>query len=192
METLETQKSPERKEKPPFLYHGSPHKDIEAVEPRKEKHRDPEEGELVFATQDLAIATIFMTKDSRGSGAFGEVPYVYIIGPRERFIENDNGGHIYVLPSDTFACDPNNKGLGVYEWTSKEKVKPVRKIEYPSTLNAMLENGVQVYFIDEETRRKIEASKDHGLSIYRELESENQRRGINIRSFLEGDYNYTP
>ncbi|MBI4158266.1 MAG: hypothetical protein HY505_01420 [Candidatus Yanofskybacteria bacterium] len=191
METLEIQKSPERKEKPPFLYHGSPHKDIEAVEPRKEKYRDLEEGELVFATQDLAIATIFMTKASRGSGSFGDVPYVYIIEPREEFIKDDNGGHIYVLPSDTFACDPN-KGLGVYEWTSKEKVKPVRKIEYSSTLDAMLENGVQVYFMDEETHRKIEVSKDHGLSIYRELESENQRRGINIRSFLEGDYNYTP
>jgi len=182
MKSPETQKSPERKEKPPFLYHGSPHKDIEAIEPRKETHRDPEEGELVFATQDLAMATIFMTKACRGSGAFGEVLYAYIIESREEFIKNDNGGHIYVLPSDTFACDPN-KGLGVYEWTSKEKVKPVKKIEFPSTLDAMIENGVQVYFIDEETHKKIGESKDHGLSIYRELESENQKKGVNVREF---------
>ena len=42
MENLETQKSPERKEKPPFLYHGSPHKNIEAIESRRERNRDPE------------------------------------------------------------------------------------------------------------------------------------------------------
>ena len=94
METPETQKSFEKKEKPPFLYHGSAHKDIEVIEPKRNSYRDSEEGNLIFATQDLAMATIFMTKSSRGSGAFGEVPYVYIIEPRERFIEKDNGGHI--------------------------------------------------------------------------------------------------
>jgi len=47
----------------------------------------------------------------------------------------------------------------------------------------MIENGVQVYFVDGETHRKIRASKDHGLSIYRELESENQKRGVNIKEF---------
>src|SRR3989338_10485979 len=104
METTETQKSPERKEKPPFLYHGSPHKDIEAVEPRRERRRDSEEEGLVFATQDLAMATIFMTKTTRGIGVFGEVHYAYIVEPREEFIKNDNGGHIYILPSETFAC----------------------------------------------------------------------------------------
>ncbi|MDO8686790.1 MAG: hypothetical protein Q7K11_01095 [Candidatus Berkelbacteria bacterium] len=185
MENLENKKSPEKKERPPFLYHGSQHKGLEEVEPRKKTSRDPEEGELVFATQDLAIATIFMTKAHRSSGAFGDVTYVSIIEPREGFIKNDNGGHIYVLPSDTFICDPN-KGLGVYEWTSKEKVKPVRKIEYLSTLDAMIENGVQVYFIDEETFEKIKQSDDHGYSIFQSLQSENQRRGTNVREFKCG------
>lgn len=191
MENLERQKTPEQKEKPPFLYHGSAHGDIEELEPKAKTYRDLAEGDLIFATPDLAVATIFLTKARhQGSGLFGEIPYAYIIGSREEFIKNDNGGHIYVLPSETFVCDPK-KGLGVYEWASREKVKPVRKIEYPSALDAMLENGVQVYFVDGETYQKIKQSKDHGLSIFRELESENQKRGINVRQFAHGDYNYT-
>jgi hypothetical protein len=190
METLETQKSPERKEKPPFLYHGSRHRNIEILKPNKRSFRDPEEGELVFATQDIALASIFMG-DVRMNGKFDEIPYAVIIGSREEFIKNDKGGHIYVISSETFTSDPN-KGLGIYEWTSKEPVKPLKKIEYDSALDAMLENGVQVYFVDEDKYKKIKESKDHGLSIFRELESENQRRGINIRPFLEGNYNYTP
>lgn len=50
-----------------------------------------------------------------------------------------------------------------------------QKIEYPSVLDDVIDNGVQVYFVDEETYKKIEAAKDHGLSIFGELESENQR-----------------
>ncbi len=183
MENLENQKSPEKKEKPPFLYHGSPHRGLEEIEPRKTTVRDPEEGELVFATQDIGLASVFMANSRHyGCGRFNETKYCYIVEPGEEFIRRDKGGHIYVLPSDSFETDPN-KGLGVYEWTSKQKVKPIEKIEYTSALDAMLANGVQVYFIDEETHKKIEQSPDHGYSILQGLESENQRRGANVREF---------
>ena len=170
------------KEKPKFLYHGSRHRGLDELEPKAHRHRDPGEGERVFATQDLAMATIFMARTYKGCGIFGDVVYAYIIEPREEFIEDDKGGHVYVLPSDNFVSDPN-KGLGKYEWTSDVKVKPVDKIEFPSTLDAMIENGVQVYFIDQETHERIDKADDHGLSIFESLESENQRRGTNVRVF---------
>ncbi len=183
MENLENQNLPEKKEKPQFLYHGSPHRDLEVIEPRRKSHRDPEEGELVFATQDIGLASVFMANSRHyGCGRFNETKYCYIVEHREEFILRDKGGHIYVLSSDGFENDPN-KGLGEYEWTSKQKVKPKEKIEYPSSLDAMLENGVQVYFIDKETHKKIEQSNDHGYSILQDLQSENQRRGINIKEF---------
>ncbi len=183
MEKLENQKSLEKKERPPFFYHGSQHKGLEEIEPRKTTSRDPEEGELVFATPDKGLASIFMA-DSRhyGSGKFNDVTYCYIVEPRGEFIKRDKGGHIYVLPGEGFENDPS-KGLGEHEWTNKQKVKPVEKIEYPSSLDAMLENGVQVYFIDEETHKKIQQSDNHGYSIFQGLQSENQRRGINVKEF---------
>ena len=180
-----TENQPENNiEKPAILYHGSPHSDIEELEPRSKSHRDPKEGPLVFASPDLATASIFLLDGVSESGFFNNVPYAIIVGPREEFVKKDHGGHIYVLPGDTFINDPN-KGLGKYEWTSKEKVKPKEVIEYKSSLDATIENGIQVYFISETIYDDIQNSEDHGLKILSDLESENQRRGMNVKKIVE-------
>ena len=83
------------------------------------------------------------------------------------------GGHIYVLPSDKFISDPN-KGLGEYEWTSKESVSPIDKIEFPSTLDAMIKNGVQVYFVEPSEFNKIEP-ENKDAEVIKNFESENQK-----------------
>lgn len=171
----------QEKEKPPFLYHGSPHSEIEEFEPRISKGSGEKYGALVYATQDLATASIFMFSGrvkGWAGGRFNDVPCVLISMSRDEFIKNDKGGYIYILPSDTFSIE-SGRGLGEYEWASKERVKPIKKLEYPSALDAMLENGVQVYFVDKEKYRKIEESKDY--SILKRLESENKRRGINVK-----------
>lgn len=49
----------------------------------------------------------------------------------------------------------------------------------------MIENGVQVYFVDKPTFKKIQGAEDHGLSILKTLESENQRRGKNVVEFRD-------
>ncbi len=167
-------------EKPPLLYHGSPHKNIQELQPKRKTVRDPEEGEVLFATQDLAFATLFMIP-LRGltCGRFNKIPYVCIESSKEEFIRNDTGGHVYVVPSDSFSCD-SHKGLSKYEWTSKNPVKPVAKIEYPSTLDALIENGVQVYFVDTSTLQQIREAPDHGHSILKNTESENKFRNKNI------------
>lgn len=192
MENKEHREQMPSKEKPPFLYHGSPHKSIEEFEPRISKGTGEEFGAMVYATPDLTTASAFLAevKKEWTAGKFGNV-FVLIPLSREEFIKNDKGGHIYILPSNTFESDPK-RGLGEYEWASKTSVKPIKKIEYPSALDAMLENGVQVYFVDDNTYRQIKESEDHGFSILKNLKSENQRRGINIKLLEETENSAIP
>ncbi len=185
----EQPKSPEKEkkiEKPAFLYHASPNKDIKIFEPRAESVRDPKEGPVVFAAKDIGFAAGFLIKLAdrwTNIGKFGDVPYI-IIGDKEKFLETDKGGAIYVLPGNKFDTDPD-KGMGEEEWTSKRPVRPINRIEFTSALQAMLDNGVQVFFVTKEVFKKISHSKDHGADILKNIKSENQKRGMNYRPFEE-------
>lgn len=64
-------------------------------------------------------------------------------------------------------------------------VKTIGKKIFESGLQAQLDAGVQVYFVDEETYQAIEDSEDHGLAIIRSLESENKKRNINPKEVPE-------
>ena len=168
--------------KPKLLYHASQNRNLSILEPRADKVRDPEEGSVVFATPDKVMASVFIvpTDDSwTNSGLFGGVNY-FVCGDEEKFIKLDRGGAIYTLPSTTFINDPN-KGLGKREWTSKRPVKPINKEEFDLGLEAMIEMGVQVYFISKEKFQELKRSSDHGNKILRESVSENHKRNKNIR-----------
>lgn len=167
-------------EKPKFLYHASPRRDIQEFEPRAQSVRDPEEGPVVFATPSEAYASMFIVRtDDRWSekGRFNNVYYT-VVSDKQRFKEMDKGGSIYTLPSETFSSD-KTKNMGMTEWTSRKTVKSIRKTDYESGLEAMLEHGVQVYFVDPETWLRIKDSRDHGFSILLGQQSENQKKGIN-------------
>jgi hypothetical protein len=167
-------------EKPSVLYHGSSNKEITRFEPSSKKVRDPAEGPRIFATPDKRMASVFIVgvDDSWGnSGQHNGTPYM-VISDRERFETLDKGGAIYHLPNETFTTDPN-KGLGDLEWASSEPVEPTGKEDHESALEAMLNHGVQVYFVDRATYQAFETAPDHGLSILQTTESENQRRNIN-------------
>ena len=167
-------------EKPDKLYHASSNRSIEKFVPRSDKVRDKNEGPRVFATPDKRMASIFIVgiDDSwTHSGAMNDVPYI-VISDKDRFEKLDKGGAIYHLPSTTFESDPN-KGLRELEWTSSEPVIPEAKEEHESALEAMLNHGVQVYFVNTATFDSINSAPDYGRSILHSLESENQRRGIN-------------
>ncbi|PCI20144.1 hypothetical protein COB64_02435 [Candidatus Wolfebacteria bacterium] len=167
-------------EKPDILYHGSIMKDLKVIEPKDHNYRDPHEGALIFAAPDLALATIFITKRHH-SGYFNDVPFIVIDEHRESFIKKDKGGAVYVLSSENFKCD-SKKGMQHKEWTCDIKVKPKEKIDYPSTLDAMLENGVQVYFVDNKTYEQVKSSDDGGLAILKDLKSENEERQLNYKT----------
>ncbi len=169
-------------EKPAVLYHASSNKDITEFEPRAETVRDPNEGPVVFATPDKAGATRFLvpTNDSWTQISTYDGVRTIIISDRERFEAMDAGGAIYAIPSDTFHCDASKSAT---EWTSRVPVRPTGKTEYESAFKAMLDAGVQVYFVDGPTFDAIQNSDDHGYSILKGLQSENEQLGWNHIAF---------
>lgn len=178
------EKSPEEKENPPFLYHGSPH-EIEELEPRTKPHREKEDGRLIHASQDIAVASMFMAKDVVRTGVMSDgIPYAIIFADREEFIKNDKGGHIYKVRSNSF--EPYlGKGMKGYEWITKDTVEHTEALEYDSTLEAMLNYGVQVYFIDKEFYNAMKKHRGPAYDVIKKfgLKSENQKQGINVREF---------
>jgi hypothetical protein len=175
-------------EKPPVLYHASPEKGIEEFEPRKKHIRSKDEGPVVFGAKDLAFATMFIVREANDSwtlkGAHNGV-YYEVINDEERFRAADKGGLLYTLPNDSFECDIKI-GMGECEWCSKEPVKPLSEKFYPSGLEAMIENGVQVYFITKEVFEKYKAVRRDGdkqIEILNNLQSENQRLNKNVIKF---------
>lgn len=91
---------------------------------------------------------------------------------------------MYAFPSDTFEYDPH-KGMGDKEWTSRKSVKPLSEVRYASALDAMIENGVQVYFVDKKTFEDVGSSDNHGYTILTGLTSENERNNRNVRSLKD-------
>jgi hypothetical protein len=166
---------------PDVLYHASKEHGLVEIEPRRGNYRDPEEGPVIFAAADKAGAAkhLVRTDDSWvSSGYFNDVPFM-AISDEKRFRAVDTGGTIYHLPGETFSTRPD-LGMGVKEWTSKLPVKPITSERYDSGLELMLQEGVQVFFIDPETLQKMRESEDHGFSELLQVESENQRRGLNV------------
>ena len=184
-----------KKESPPkILYHGSSNPNLEEIKPNPST-RDPKEGKVVFGAKDLAFATMFLVPNDDTWTAKGRFldKYFIIISDEKRFRELDKGGAIYAIPGDKFQCDLE-KGLGRYEWTTKEPVKPIKDktIIYKSALDAMIENGVEVYFVNKKTFEDIKNIKKeaneledpdfsifhhfHILKILCSLKSENQKR----------------
>ncbi len=186
MENFEKHFSPEKKEKPPFLYHASSNRNIEKFEPRAKSIRDSEEGPVVFATPDLALATTFLVSETSDSwtqiGKSDGVPYM-VIRDKKHFMRRDKGGSIYKFSSDNFTCH-QDKGMGEDEWVSKDSVTPLEKTDVESALEAMIENGVQVFFVDKKTFNRISHDDDF-IDIIKGLESENKRRKKNVIEFTD-------
>lgn len=167
--------------KPKVFYHASPNRNIEVLEPRADSVRDENEGPVVFASPDKANVTKFIVPSDDSwtrKMCFGDV-HVHVISDRERYEQADKGGTIYHLSPETFEHD-ENRGGGSSEWTSRVAVKPTEKEEYESGLQVQLENGVQVFFVDNETFKKIDQSEDHGNALIKGLVSENKVKNIKI------------
>lgn len=157
-------------EEPKILYHASSNSGIEKFEPRSEKTRDEAEGPRVFATPNKALASVFLVETDDSwvqSGMIDNTPYI-IISDKERFESLDNGGTIYSLPSDSFETDIE-KGLRDMEYTSGQEVAPIEAETVDSALETMIQLGVKVFFVDDETFKQIQKSEDEGESILKNL-----------------------
>jgi hypothetical protein len=181
MESSEFKSLPE---KPEFLYHGSPKGDIKVFTPRVSLGTGEKYGAQVYASPDKAVASIFLADigKSWSAGERNGVLYALIPLSREEFLERDKGGYLYKLPSETFSAD-QERGLGEKEWASSEPVEPAEKIKIDSALDEMINNGVQVYFVTDEQYEQIQSSNEPNLDLLKTVESENQRRGVNVREF---------
>src|SRR3989344_8337198 len=158
---------------PPFLYHGSPTGGLAALNPERRSGRRADEGPVVFATADLPFATMFMSPrrhdDWTRKGAHNGV-WFEVVSDRARFLTEDTGGVVYKLSGSGF-YQPEGYGMRT-EWVSKEPAPVLEELHFPSSLRAMVEHGVQVYFVDAETFARIDASDDHGYAIMQMLEPE--------------------
>ncbi|XLQ19753.1 MAG: hypothetical protein ACKUBY_04130 [Candidatus Moraniibacteriota bacterium] len=178
-------------EKPQKLYRGMSKKNIQEFDPSlNKKYRDGNEGSVIFATPDKAFASMFLVPEMNdgwtNKGKFGDVYYI-VIGSEEHFRKFDNGGSIYEIDNfDDFYCD-EKKGMGDCEWVSRDSVKPSSEELVESALDTMIENGVQVYFVDKEVFIKIHDSSDHGLTVLQNMQSENQKQGKNIKKLTDND-----
>jgi len=174
----------EKKEKPEVLYISAQTRGIKELVPMSGRNRGGDEGAVIFSTPDKALASVFLIEGHNDNwmqiGYFSNIPYVTICMDREDFIKRDKGGVTYTVPSDTFDYNPN-LGMGDKEWTSREPVKPLAEVFYPSALDTMIENGVNVYFVDKKAFDDMNEADDYGLSILLSLTSENQRRGKVIK-----------
>jgi len=158
--------------KPPVLYHSSANPDIDVFEPRNDTPRHPTEGPLVFATPHKAVAAMFLAPKDGGSveiGVYGDRYIIIVNNTAERLKNKDKGGAIYELPSDTF---PTSHSIGMQqsEWVSEAPVKPLKKEIYSSSLDAMANLGVEIFFVDHPTFKSILTSSDHGFNIINQLE----------------------
>ncbi len=177
MEQFKSEQDP-KKEKPTMLYHGSQEKRLRELHPQMENVRNQEEGALVFGTPDKAFAIMYLSPRPNDSWSMKLKPddeWHFIIGDKERFVNGDNGGSIYTMSSKEFECD-EGKGMGKTEWHSQKSIPLTREEDYPSTLQALIENGVRVYFVDKEKlcklKKAIEKSKDDYAAILQSLQSE--------------------
>lgn len=147
-------------EKPPVLYHGTIRNDIEEFNPYRAPER-PDESAMVYASPDFEIAAQSMAnKFVSNGGIVNGRKFVCIPMSREEFITQDKGGTVYTFPSESFEINTGKGFGGDKEWVSETAVKPIEKIEFPSLLGKMLEQGTEVYFIKPEMVAEITKAQD--------------------------------
>ncbi len=187
-----TRKQNRKKEKPEVLYLAAKTPNISELVPQKGNYRDEDECAVIFSTPDKALASAFLVEGHGDHwmtiGFYEDIPVVVIKSNKEEFIKKDKGGFMYTVPSETFDFDLN-KGMGEREWVSKVPVKPLSEKHFESALDAMIENGVQVYFVDDNTFEAVNNSNNYGYDILIGLASENEMRGLNIRNLKELNWN---
>lgn len=167
------------------LYHASPKGDLDVIEPMAKSYRDKNEGPVVFASDDKAFVSCFLTRTNDSWAQISTYKssnhppiYVHCIGDEQRFRELDKGGAIYTLPNGTFYLDESK---GNTEWTSKVSVRPVKKEIYESGLDAMIDHGVLVYFCDMEKLKEykeIASYSEKAFEFLKSMTSENEKRGL--------------
>lgn len=131
-------------------------KDLTVLEPQRTLSKDEYIGNYVFATKNRLYALMYLAPNAAGTKLM-EVhgnPYMVINGTVEAYQKLDKGGAIYSLPYSSFEESPQAE-LGDSEYVSRTSVTPLGKETYDSSLTALLDAGVAVYFMDDVAFAKI-------------------------------------
>lgn len=138
--------------KPPYLYHGTPNGEIEEFTPRVSMGTGEKLGAKVYASDDIAVASMMTTRlpMTWGGGVRNGEVFCYIPMTRDEFRKYDKGGWIYKLDSTSFLKGEKNFGMGEKEWASSVPVKPIEKIRVESSYDEMIKNRVKIYFKGED------------------------------------------
>lgn len=144
-----------------MVYHASPRKNLSQLKPQRTFSHDEFIGDFLFATADQRLAAMYLvTKGYPTLMSTDDTPaYVVICGNRDEYIKQDAGGAIYSLPADSFKLTPQ-LGLENYELVSRHAVTPAGKSQYKTSIHALHEVGVGVYFADKTDFDKFIKSKN--------------------------------
>jgi hypothetical protein len=156
-----------------ILYHASPNKDLEIIEPKRTLSKNRCIGKYVFATSDKKLAAMYLATKGNATlmGFEHKNPWIVICANPNDYLEKDQGGAVYTLPAKTFSKTPQ-KGLEYSEMVSKKKVKPINKTIYKTSLQAMSEQRIKVYFVEQEKFNELLKSRDQN-KLVKELEPYN-------------------
>ena len=133
-----------------FLYHASPKKHLTEIQTKRTLSRDLYIGDFVFATSDVRLAAMYLA--TKGNAILVNVktkkPTIVICNNAKDYLLNDKGGAIYRVPGNTFIKSPQ-EGLEDSEMVSEVGVTPIDTQVYLSSLDAMKEMGITIYFVNE-------------------------------------------
>ena len=155
--------------KPHVLYHVSANGNIAEFTPMPSP-RTKEESDTVFAGTTKAVCSMFGIKSAEiKSGSYdGGKTQTVIVGNPKEFLDNDHGGFLYTLPTESFGVNPN-LGLGLSEWTSTKPVKPNNVEHFDSSIQFMLNSGVKIIPANAEIMRKLRDPSVDDLSVLKDL-----------------------
>ena len=154
------------------LYHASTNKGLALIEPQPTEVDGSYIGDYIFATANKAYAAMYLAPKGCPQllSVFRGKPYFIINDTPESFCKRDKGGAIYELPADSFSDSPQLE-LRETEQASMVSVCPVAKQTYETSLEALQELKVPLYFVNDGTFRSIQQADDHGWSIIQGLQS---------------------
>lgn len=133
-----------------ILYHASPIKDLKVIEPKRTLSKNVDIGNFVFATSDNRLAAMYLA--TKGNAILlnvnSQLPRIIILNSPENYLRNDTGGAIYKVYDENFVKTPQD-GLEDSELVCDSRVIPIDKTGYNTSLDAMKEAGIEVYFVNQ-------------------------------------------
>ena len=150
------------------LYHTSTNKDLEVIEPQRTLSSNVYIGDYVFATSNHKLAAMYLV--ARGTPILLNIktamPHLIICANPEEYRIRDRGGAIYTIPAESFHKTPQ-KGLEDSGLVSEVAITPISKKVYETSIEALREEGVEIYFVSKEQFDEIVNKKNEAEIIAR-------------------------